>query len=73
MQDNLSFFFISYLQNVAWKTLNAEELTKPGWFWSDNKTNKNTFWKLLPKVLLLCCSNLLQWEQDQALLIPGIY
>lgn len=55
MQDNFSFFFISYLQNVAWKTLDAEELTKPGWFWSDNKTNKNTFWKLLPKVLLLYC------------------
>jgi len=40
MQDNLSFFFISYLQNVAWKTLDAEEQTQLGWFWSDNKTSK---------------------------------
>lgn len=30
MQDNPSFFFISYLQNVAWKTMDAEELTQPG-------------------------------------------
>lgn len=55
---------------MAWKTLDAEELTQPGWFWSYNNTLFESYYLKSCSFTARIC--LLQWEQDQAFLIPGI-